>query len=171
MPVYACCRSDCGHLAIQGPDGFVLKDALGRDWLCVETPLSDLAVDVSQALDAISDVRRRADRLGVHAEGAQLTLIDCPGRSSLLQELVRASCPSPAESMHQLREAGWRNLREEVWAPNKVRVAATSADSVSRGGHGYGRLIHSESETGPGRFVLRIDPFRSKRGAACAICR
>jgi uncharacterized protein (DUF433 family) len=125
MPVYACCRSDCGHLAVQGPDGFVLKDALGRDWLCVETPLQDLSVDVSEVLAAMSDVRRQADRLGVHAEGAPLVLIDCPGRSGLAQELVQASCPRPAESMNRLRETGWRNLREEMRSPNQVRVAAS----------------------------------------------
>jgi uncharacterized protein (DUF433 family) len=175
MPVYACCRSDCGHLAIQGPNGFVLKDALGRDWLCVETPLQDLSVDVSKALDAMSDVRQRADRLGVYAEGAPLTLVDCPGRSGLAQELVRASCPSPAESMNRLREAGWRNLREEVRALNKVRVAASRGrETIKATGENdteawylaaQQALVQSHSAIGrrPVTLTLSADPLPLRR--------
>ncbi len=113
MPVYSCHRGDCDNLALQEPGCFVLQDALGRDWLCVETGLSEIPADAGAVVEELVRAQALAHKHGLSAEGSSQTWIVAPHLIGLRRALVLATYPPAAESRARALNAGrWQEWGE-----------------------------------------------------------
>jgi uncharacterized protein (DUF433 family) len=120
MPVYACYRGDCDHLALQaeGPSAFVAKDAFGHDWLCVETGLAEIPGGVPESVWEMLEAQARAHKLGLSRQGSRVAMYDRPDMEGLRHAHVLATYPPAEESAVRLRQAGF-TLLQETWGTGK----------------------------------------------------
>jgi hypothetical protein len=84
MPVYACYRGDCANLAHFEESHrpvFVAKDALGRDWLCVESALSELGETFPDSVFEMMPSQVIAHRQGLSNVGSEI-----PQRRGIVQQ-------------------------------------------------------------------------------------
>jgi len=111
MPIYICYRGDCDNLALQQkqePPAFVARDALGRDWLCIETRLVQIPREfLPDEVQEIIIAQGVAHRLGLSGEGTSVSYLDCSDEASLRRQLIRDTYPPVGESMARLMQAGW----------------------------------------------------------------
>src|SRR5262245_35770816 len=118
MPIYVCYRGyDRDYLAyLRPPAPFVVQDALGRDWVCFETPVEKEPDKLMSLEDLIKLVEAQAldYMLGLIAEATdENKLFDCPDEASLRRQLVLDTYPKAEESARRLAQAGWT---EKSWA-------------------------------------------------------
>jgi uncharacterized protein (DUF433 family) len=140
MPVYACYRGDCSNLALDEPDCIVLPDALGREWLCVRTEPAEIPDDLDSRLSPLLRAQALAHKLGLSAEGSNLTLLSAPDDEGLARELVRLTCPRAEDSRRRLAEAGWLKQWEET---QEIGAGRPQRVQVSNGK----RTVEAEGET------------------------
>jgi hypothetical protein len=120
MPIYVCYRGDCDNLAYEqeGPTPFVAVDALGRQWLCVETTLTVMPSEFPPGITKeMIDAQGKAHWQGLSREGTSISWYDCPDEESLRRRLVLDSYPPFGESLDRLASAGWTIT--EDWEPGK----------------------------------------------------
>jgi uncharacterized protein (DUF433 family) len=128
MPIYVCYRGDCDHLAHQVPgrSPFVTKDALGRDWLCVETTWTSIPPDFATN-NFIETIQAQvgANRQGLSREGTDTSWFDCADETSLRRQLILSTYPDASNSSWRLMQAGWMSLKS-TWVdggPWKLTVS------------------------------------------------
>jgi uncharacterized protein (DUF433 family) len=97
---------------------FVAVDALGQEWLCVETTLTEMPTEFLPASAAdMMEAQQRAHRQGMSLEGTSVSEYDCPDDDSLRRRLILNTYPPLAESQARLALAGWE--LHESWATGK----------------------------------------------------
>jgi uncharacterized protein (DUF433 family) len=108
MPLYICYRGGCENLVYDAERRPVqiVKDALGRQWLCVEIDPSDAGSEFRQSvlgmLEAQVQARRRGESTGV----TDRMLVEADDEAAL-RHLVLTLYPPAAESQTRLDAAGW----------------------------------------------------------------
>jgi uncharacterized protein (DUF433 family) len=126
MSIYFCYRGDCDNLAYQqaGRPPFVAVDALGREWLCVETALTEMPTEfLPGSAGEMMDAQGAAHRQGLSLEGTSVSLYDCPDDDSLRRRLIQDTYPPLAESQDRLRLAGWEwHESWETGKPHKLTI-------------------------------------------------
>jgi uncharacterized protein (DUF433 family) len=126
MPVYECLQGDWSNVAIGEPGSFVLTDALGRNWICRETDLSEVPADPWPMLAPLARVQKLARKQGLDTEGSILWLLGANDTDELTAKLAVMSYPPAAESANLLRGMGWPQMREVFGTGSKVRVTASN---------------------------------------------
>lgn len=114
MPVYLLFRGDCNHLAhLQeaGKPPFVATDAMGREWLCVETDMPEIGAGLPDAAVEMMAAQRAAHLKGLSNEGSESRLMDCPDEEVLRRRLIEDAEPPVAELQARLALAGWTLVR------------------------------------------------------------
>jgi uncharacterized protein (DUF433 family) len=110
MPRYICFHGDCHHIALQigSQSVFVAKDALGRDYLCVDAGLPEVAERLSQdSFKAMFEAQRSAHKQGFSREGTTLLEIECEDEEALRRLLIGNTLPPAEECKSRLEELGW----------------------------------------------------------------
>jgi len=109
MSIYVCYRGDCDNLALQQPGDplFVAQDALGRNWLCIETRLSEIPSRLPDSVAEVMQAQKLAHKQGLSVEGTQQKFLDCPDEARLRRQLILDTYPPKLESADRLRQAGW----------------------------------------------------------------
>jgi hypothetical protein len=74
VPVYIRQHGGTANVAIEEPGCFVLKDALGRDWLCVESSLPEIPEDLGPLFFEQTRLQTLAHKHGLSVEGNQLVM-------------------------------------------------------------------------------------------------
>src|SRR5437762_3008108 len=101
MPVFGCYRGDCDNLAFEaaGRKVFRARDALGREWLCVDSGLSEIGSEfLPPAALEMMKAQALAHGQGLSGEGSEQLLLDCPDEAALRRHLVLTTYPPAAES-------------------------------------------------------------------------
>ena len=177
MPVYVCLRGDCSNLALEEPGCFLLRDALGRDWFCVQTDLSEIPEDLGALLIDQVRVQMLAHKHGLSAEGTAQAMLLEPDVESLARRLVLTTYPDAGESAARLREAGWLNVREEWGTGRKVRVSVSNGQrTVEAEGGNKAEAWHRAAqkalqEKPPMTPTIQSDPpaLRADQGGALRV--
>lgn len=123
MPVYACYRGDCANLAIDEANCFILQDALGNDWVCVETSSSEIPADPGAPVTDMLRAQGLAHKYGLSAEGSTIRMMVAADVKDLASRLILETYPSVEESAGRLRDAGWQDVREEFSTGRKFKVS------------------------------------------------
>lgn len=139
MPIFACYRGDCNNLSYQqaGRSLFLAVDALGQEWLCVETTLAEIPTEfMPESAIEMMDAQGKAHKHGLSVEGTSVSLFDCPNEESLRRRLVLSTYPPFGESLGRLVQAGW-SCREDFGTGQPHRL------TVEKGRH----TLSAEGET------------------------
>jgi uncharacterized protein (DUF433 family) len=172
MPIYLCYRGDCDNLAYQqaGRPPFVAVDALGREWLCVETTLTEMPTEFLPGSAAeMLEAQGAAHRQGLSLEGTSVSLYDCPDDDSLRRRLIRDTYPPHGESLARLMAAGWEV--QESWGtgePHKLTISNGRHTLTAEGetaNEAYHRMAQKALGVAPGTqekptmpLTFRTDP-------------
>jgi uncharacterized protein (DUF433 family) len=129
MPVYVCYRGDCDHLALHelGQPPFVAQDALGREWLCVETTQTKIDDGLPPSSLEMLMAQRAAYKQGHSAEGTEQRFFDCADEASLRRELILRTYPPAADSEARLALAGWFLQRLALSTGEPVKLTITDS--------------------------------------------
>lgn len=132
MRRYICFRGDCDQIAVQigSQSVFVAQDAVGRNWLCVDTELPEVAERLSDdSFKALIEAQRSAHRQGFSREGTQQLEIECEDEAALRRILIGNTYPPAEESEARLKEVGWtfKHLIEPIGSPIPIRLTITNA--------------------------------------------
>jgi hypothetical protein len=123
MPVFACYRGDCANLATEQSNCFVLQDALGKNWLCVQTDLAKIPRGLGAAFADMLQTHEPARKHGLVAEGSALHMMLADKVEDLARQLTLATYPRVAQSAARLQQVGWlQAMREEFGPDSPVRV-------------------------------------------------
>jgi hypothetical protein len=125
MPVYSCYRGDCSNLALNEGGCFFLKDALGREWVCVQTELSEIPSDLGVVAGDMLRAQQLVHKQGFSLGGTQRMLMVAPDAEALGHQLILSTYPPVWESMERLQREGWGHGWEELRTgkPNRVSVS------------------------------------------------
>jgi uncharacterized protein (DUF433 family) len=128
MPVFACYLGDCDNLALQseGCSVFVARDALGREWKCVETVEAGLGDSfITPDVWDMRQAQEAAHLQGASSQGTRMLRIDCRDEADLRRKLVLETYPPAEESSARLAAAGWR-MSEETFLGQPRSLTVTN---------------------------------------------
>ncbi len=120
MPVYVLFRGDCNNLVHEqtGKPPFVATDAMGREWLCIETDQAEIGSVLPPAVAETLQAQRAAHRQGFSQEGTEIRQMDCPDEETLRRSLIEETGPSSGELQARLALAGWTEVQFQ-WETGK----------------------------------------------------
>ena len=120
MPVYVLFRGDCNNLVHEqtGKPPFVATDAMGREWLCIETDQAEIGSVLPPAVAETLQAQRAAHRQGFSQEGTEIRQMDCPDEETLRRSLIEETGPSSGELQARLSLAGWTEVQFQ-WETGK----------------------------------------------------
>ncbi len=172
MPIFLCYRGDCDNLAYQqaGRPPFVAVDALGREWLCVESTLTEMPTEFLPGGAAeLMEAQGAAQRQGLSVEGSSVRLSDCPDDDSLRRRLILDTYPPFGKSLARLILAGWESVESfETGKPHWLTISNGRHTLTAEGetaNEAYYRMVQKALGVAPGvqekptmPFTVQTDP-------------